>query len=81
MSEEDFFQTLVYLCYEANQIRLSHDVFLQQACYKITAELKHKQWDFNHLYNPYKNLSLDKCYGDDKHPLGEYFNPLGAGYD
>lgn len=81
MSEEDFFQTLVQLCYEANQTTLTPEAFLQKAHFIITTELKQKQREFNKLYNPHINCSLDMCYGDSKVPLGEYFNSLDTGYD
>ena len=74
LEEEDFFYTLVLICMEADQACSSLKVFQWRAEQQIRAELKNRQQETSKLYNPYKNLYLDKCYGDSKIPLGAWMN-------
>ena len=47
---------------------------LERACKKIDAELRETMRKVYKLYSPYRNLYLDKCYGESKRPLGEWMN-------
>jgi len=67
MDEEDFFMELVVHCEEA---KLSTGgTFLKRACMAIEAYLYEQKQQMRRLYNPYRNLYLDKCYGESKQPL------------
>lgn len=74
LEEEDFFYTLVLICMEADQASSNLKAFQQLACQQIRTELQNRQRETSKLYNPHKNLYLDKCYGDSKIPLGEWMN-------
>lgn len=73
MAEEDFFSSLILYCYEADTSR-SRSQFFTRACHKIDAMLCKRRKETAKLYNPYRNLYLDKCYGESKTPLGEWMN-------
>ena len=72
LEEEDFFQELVLHCEEAELS--SGGTFLERACRKIDAELYEQVQKAYRLYNPHRNLYLDKCYGESKRPLGEWMD-------
>lgn len=72
MEEEDFFHTLVMICEEEDNVSSTKNVFYRRACEHIENVLKKQKREQNELYNPYKNLYLDKCYGDSKRPLVEW---------
>ena len=69
LEEEDFFQALVLHCEEAEFS--SGGTFLERACREIDADLYEQVRKVYRLYNPHRNLYLDKCYGESKRPLGE----------
>lgn len=72
LEEEDFFQELVLHCEEAELS--SGGTFLERACRKIDAELYEQVQKAYRLYNPHRNLYLDKCYGESKRPLSEWMD-------
>ncbi len=47
---------------------------MERACKKIDAELRETMRKVYKLYSPYRNLYLDKCYGESKRPLWEWMN-------
>lgn len=63
---------LVVHCEEAEI--LPEGTFLERACKKIDAELRETMRKVYKLYSPYRNLYLDKCYGESKRPFGEWMN-------
>lgn len=73
MAEEDFFSNLVLCCYEADA-NCSRGKFFTSACCMIDAMLCEQRKETAKLYNPYRNLYLNKCYGESKTPLGEWMN-------
>ena len=74
MDEEDYFSTLVLLCLEADRGRPSLRGFRARADRLIRAELETRRQETQTLYNPFKNLYLDQCYGDGKTPLGTWMD-------
>lgn len=74
IEEEDYFSMLVLLCLEADARKTTPKKFYAQACQKIDAELTKRKQETQQLYNPFRNLYLDKCYGDSKTPLGAWMN-------
>lgn len=74
MDEEDYFSTLVLLCLEADQRKATAEAFHARACREIDTELAERKQETQQLYNPFRNLYLDKCYGDSKDPLGAWIN-------
>lgn len=74
MEEEDYFSTLVTLCFEADVRKTTPKKFYSQACRKIDTVLVERKRETQILYNPFRNLYLDKCYGDSKIPLGAWMN-------
>ncbi len=74
IDEEDYFDTLVLLCLEADQEKTTRRAFQAQANLKINAELEKRKRETQKFYNPFNNLYLDKCYGDSKAPLGTWMN-------
>ena len=72
MEEDDFFMELVVHCEEA---KLSTGgAFLERARMAIEADLYKQKQEMHKLYNPYRNLYLDKCYGESKQPLVEWMD-------
>lgn len=72
LDEADFFMDLVLHCEEAKH--LSGSKFLKQVCRTIEADLHEQMQKMRKLYNPYRNLCLDKCYGESKRPLSEWMD-------
>lgn len=70
--EEDFFMDIVLRCMEAEHS--SGGTFLERVCKKIDADLYDQAQQVRRLYNPHRNLYLDKCYGESKCPLGEWMD-------
>lgn len=71
VDEEDFFENLVLYCVEADHTA-SGGKYRDRALYILKAALREQRREASKLYNPYRNLHLDKCYGDSKIPLGEW---------
>lgn len=63
---------LVVCCAEAEAS--SGSTFQKRACQKIDALLCEHIREANKLYDPYRNLYLDKCYGESKTPLGAWID-------
>lgn len=74
MEQEDFFNTLVCLCAETNQTRIPLSIFQYRAFQQIRATLEERERETSKLYNPFKNLYLDKCYGESLTPLGSWMD-------
>lgn len=74
MDKEDFFNTLVCLCAEANQRSVSLSAFQHQATRLIYSTLEEQKRETYALYNPFKNLQLDQCYGNSQTPLGSWID-------
>lgn len=74
MEQEDFFNSLVCLCAEVNRTRTSLALFQARACRYIHAKLEEIKKENSTLYNPFKNLYLDKCYGESQAPLGAWID-------
>lgn len=72
MEEEDFFQELVLHCKEADL--LSRGTFLERVYKRIDADFHEQTQKAYRLYNPHRNLYLDKCYSEGKRPLGEWMD-------
>lgn len=72
LDEPDFFIGLVVHCEEAEL--LSGGTFLERVCKRIDADLYEQAQKVRKLYNPYRNLYLDKCYGESERPLGEWMD-------
>ena len=72
LDEPDFFIGLVVHCEEAEL--LSGGTFLERVCKRIDADLYEQAQKVRKLYNPYRNLYLDKCYGKSERPLGEWMD-------
>lgn len=45
-----------------------------QVCRRIDADLYEQAQKVLKLYNPYRNLYLDQCCSESKHPLGEWMD-------
>ena len=72
LDEEEFFMELVVHCKEAEL--LSGGTFFDRVCKQIDADLYEQAQKVRKLYNPYRNLYLDQCYGESKRPLGEWMD-------
>lgn len=72
VEEEDFFMGLVVHCAEAKLV--TGGTFLERACKAIEADLCEQKQKMRKLYNPHRNLYLDKCYGEGKQPLVEWMD-------
>lgn len=70
--EADFFIDLVIHCKEAELS--SGGTFLERTCAAIDADLYEKRQKAQKLYNPYRNLYPDKCYGESKRPLSDWMD-------
>lgn len=73
IEKEDFFSNLVLYCYEADSNH-THGTFCSRTYRLIDAMLSEQRQETRRLYNPHRNLYLDKCYGESKTPLGEWMN-------
>ena len=71
VDEEDFFENLVLYCEKADHAA-SGGRFRDSAFRIVEAALREQRQEASKLYNPYRNLYLDKCYGESKTPLGEW---------
>lgn len=71
IDEEDFFENLVLYCEEADHTA-SGGRFRDRAFRIVETALRKQRQEASKLYNPYRNLYLDKCYGESKTPLGEW---------
>lgn len=72
LEKSDFFQELVLHCKEAEHS--AGGTFLERVCRRIDADLYEQAQKARKLYNPYRNLYLDKCYGESKRPLVEWMD-------
>ncbi|MDD7446066.1 MAG: hypothetical protein PUK79_06525 [Clostridiales bacterium] len=63
---------LVVHCIEAE--KLSGGTFVERAHQIIDSCLREQAKKVRNLYNPYRTLYLDKCYGESKTPLSEWMN-------
>ena len=72
LDEPDFFIGLVVHC-EEDEL-LSGGTFLERVCKRIDADLYEQAQKVRKFYNPYRNLYLDKCYGESERPLGEWMD-------
>lgn len=63
---------LVLCCEEFKQ--LHGKAFAKRVCSTVEAHLCEERQKARKLYNPYRNLFLDKCYGDSKTPLVDWIN-------
>lgn len=70
--EADFFCELVTRCIETQ--RAGESNFLARACRNIDAVLYEHKMKMRILYNPHRNLYMDRCYGDSITPLGEWMD-------
>ena len=68
---------MMTICYEVDSVMHKKVGFKKMAIKKIDEYLYKKRQEERKLYNPYKNLFLDKCYGDSEVPLGAWMNFLG----
>lgn len=73
VDEEDFFENLILYCEEADHA-LSGGRFRDRAFRIVEAALRKQRLEASKLFNPYRNLYLDKCYGESKTPLGDWMN-------
>ena len=71
---EDDFRDMMTICYEVASVMHKKAGFKGMAIKKIDEYLYEKRQEERRLYNPYKNLFLDKCYGDSKVPLGVWMD-------
>lgn len=53
---------------------MSGSTLFDQVCRRIDADLYEQAQKVLKLYNPYRNLYLDQCYGESKYPLGEWMD-------
>ena len=65
----DFFFELAALCIETQHAGSRN--FLLRACRNVDAVLYEQKKKIRFLYSPYRNLYMDKCYGDSSTPLIE----------
>lgn len=73
VDEEDFFANLVLYCLEAD-CATSTGSFYSKASRIVEAALRKQRQEASKLYNPHRNLYLDKCYGESKVPLGAWMS-------
>ena len=65
---------MMTICFEVNAATHKKADFKDMSIEKINAYLYKKRQEENKLYNPYRNLFLDECYGDSKVPLGAWMD-------
>ena len=73
MDEEDCFENLVVYCIEADHATSGKN-FYNRVFQIVEAALFKQRQEVKKLYNPYRNLFLDKCYGESKRTLGEWMD-------
>lgn len=73
IDKEDFFENLILYCIEADHTA-SDKKFYSTALHIVDEALYKQRQEFNKLYNPHRNLYLDKCYGESLIPLGEWMD-------
>ena len=71
---EDDFREMMTIGVEMKGVLHRKAGFKEMAIKKINDYLYKKRQEEHKLYNPYKNLFLDKCYGTSKVPLGVWMN-------
>lgn len=72
---EDTFRDMMTVCFEVDhEVIHKKTRFKGAAIKKINEYLYKKRQEEHRLYNPYRTLFLDKCYGDSKVPLGAWMN-------
>lgn len=71
VDKDEFFQNLVLYCIEADHAKSSGN-FYERALKIVETELQKQRTEMNKLYNPHRNICIDKCYGESKTPLGEW---------
>ena len=72
--KSDFFHQLVESCYALQNLH-PQSRFFSTVCAEIQLEIAESRRENSRLYNPYRNLCLNKCYGESKTPLIDYFAP------
>lgn len=72
MTDEDAFHNMIMCCYEA--VNENGHFSKQKAFINMRALIQKQKHDQNTLYNPYRNISLDQCFGDSKTPVSEWLN-------
>ena len=72
---EDTFRDMMTICFEADhEVMHKKTRFKGAAIKKINEYLYKKRQEAYRLYNPYRNLFLDKCYRNSNVPLGAWMN-------
>jgi len=72
---EDWFRDMMTICFEVDhEVMHKKAGFKEIAIKKINEYLYEKRQEEQKLYNPYKNIYLDKCYRNSKVPLGAWMN-------
>ena len=72
VEEEDFFAG-AYPPVQRSGVLFGRLIF-ERDCRAIDADLHERMLQARKLYNPYRNLYLDKCYGESKTPLGAWMD-------
>lgn len=72
MEEDDFFMGIVVHCAEAKLA--TGGTFLERVRRAIEADLYKQKQEMRKLYNPYRNLYLDKCYDESKRPAVDWMD-------
>ena len=69
--DSDTLHEMIALCYATKGMGVS---FRRKAKQSIDAFLHKQSLEERNLYNPYRNLYLDHCYGDGNTPLGAWMD-------
>lgn len=75
--DKDIFHEMITICLEVDAIAQKtrkKNQFKDRSIKEIDTYLSKKKMEDQKLYNPYRNLYLDKCYGDSEVPLEAWMN-------
>ncbi len=73
---EDQFHDMILCCYEI-AAGGRHNSFANEAKQQIMEMQKEERKRDNAINNPYRNFSLNQCFGDSKTPVSEWLIPPG----
>jgi hypothetical protein len=71
-TDQDFLHDLIVCCYEAMNERKAFSKF--RAKQIIDTMIRERNRENNILYNPFRNISINQCFGESKVPVSEWMN-------
>ena len=74
-TQEDDLQEYITLYYE--EAAMGNKGIITRTQERIKAHIAAQNREITHLYNPYRNISLNQCFGESKTPVLEWLDLSG----